>query len=113
MKKIIVLILSIFLITGCGNKMNKQDLQSIIDSNNYVIIDVRTQEEYNEGHLVNAVNIPYEEVGENVFDKNKTILVYCKSGKRSKIAYDTLVKQGYQVYDLGAYESITQFEKEK
>ncbi len=113
MKKIIVLILSIFLITGCGNKMNKQDLQSIIDSNNYVIIDVRTQEEYNEGHLVDAVNIPYEEVGENVFDKNKTILVYCKSGKRSKIAYDTLVKQGYQVYDLGAYESITQFEKEK
>ena len=113
MKKIIVLILFIFLISGCGNKMNKQDLQSIIDSNNYVIIDVRTQEEYNEGHLVNAVNIPYEEVGENVFDKSKTILVYCKSGRRSKIAYDTLVKQGYQVYDLGAYESITQFEKEK
>ena len=110
MKKIIVLLLSILIIGGC-NKV-KDDLQTIISENNYTIVDVRTKEEYEEGHLVNAINIPYDEIEENVFAKDRTILVYCKSGQRSKKAYESLKKMGYKAYDLGAYDKIDKFEKE-
>ena len=75
--------------------------------NNYEIIDVRTSSEYATGHVKGAINIPYDEIDENTkLDKNKTILVYCKSGKRSSIAFETLKKLGFKVYDLGAYETI-------
>ena len=71
-------------------------------------MDVRTSEEYKEGHVKGAINIPYDEINENVeLDKEKTILVYCKSGRRSKVAYDQLTSLGYEVYDLGAYDNIT------
>ena len=110
MKKILVIVLSILILGGC-NKVNN-DLQSIIDENNYVIVDVRTKDEYNEGHLKDSINIPYDEIEENVFDKSKTILVYCKSGARSKKAYNSLKKMGYKAYDLGAYDSIDKVEKE-
>ena len=113
MKKIIVLLLGILILGGCSSTNTKEDLQQIINDNNYIIIDVRTTEEFNEGHLKDALNIPYEEIGENIFEKDKTLLVYCKSGKRSKIAYDTLIKNGYKAYDLGAYDKITEFEKVK
>lgn len=112
MKKIIIIILSVFLIAGCSSKENSE-LQKIIDENNYIIVDVRTKEEFDEGHLKDALNIPYEEIGENIFEQGKIILVYCKSGKRSKIAYDTLKQNGYNAYDLGAYDKITEFEKVK
>ena len=60
-----------------------------------------------------AINIPVDNIVENAnkLDKNKTIIVYCKSGKRSASAYTTLKGLGFKVYDLGAYESITKFEK--
>jgi len=88
------------------------EVQKIKEENNYIIVDVRTPEEYQEGHLANSINIPYDTIDENVnLDKNKTILVYCKSGIRSKNAYDNLTNLGYKVYDLGAYEKITEFEK--
>ena len=73
----------------------------------YVIIDVRTKEEYDESHVVNSINIPYDEIDSKIdIDKDKVIFVYCKSGRRSSIAYDTLTTMGYKVYDLGAYENI-------
>jgi len=51
--------------------------------------------------------MPYDQIDNSVsFDKNKTILVYCKSGRRSSIAKESLEKLGYTVYDLGAYENI-------
>ncbi len=113
MKKILI-ILTIILLTGCGNKKEiaTQTLDQIIESNNYQIVDVRTKEEYDEGHVKGAINIPYDEIDENTnLNKNKTIMVYCKSGKRSSIAYNTLKNLGYDVYDLGAYSSIN-LEKE-
>ena len=96
---------------GCDKKENK--LQEIINENNYIIVDVRTPDEYNEGHLKDAINIPVDEIEENIFDKTKTILVYCKSGYRSKTAYNSLTKMGYSAYDMGAYDNITEFEKVK
>lgn len=103
MKRFILLCL-ILLLFGCEKE---RDLDSIIAEDNYIIVDVRTMEEYNERHLVDALNIPYDEISEDtVLDKNKTILVYCKSGTRSGIAYKILKDLGYNVYDLGALSEI-------
>ena len=113
MKKVLIILLSILIVGGCSNKV-KDELQTIIDENNYIIVDVRTQEEYDEGHIKDSLNIPYDTINENTeLDKSKTILVYCKSGKRSSIAKSNLETLGYKVYNLGAYESIDRFEKVK
>lgn len=65
----------------------------------YIIIDARTQSEYDEGHIPGAILIPEYEIAsraENeLLDKNQLILVYCRSGRRSKIAAEELVKLGY------------------
>ena len=54
-----------------------------------------------------STNIPYDEINEFMgIDKNTVLFVYCKSGARSKIATETLIDLGYEVYDLGAYENI-------
>ena len=85
------LIIIILLLCGCAKNEN-----NVIDTNkneqkaeekvsSYIIVDVRTKEEYDEGHLEGAINIPYDEIDENVdLDKTKTIMVYCKSGGRDK-----------------------------
>jgi len=106
MKKIFLLLLLVFVIAGCGEK-EKSELDKILEEKNYIILDVRTLEEFYNGHLENAINMPYDQIDNSVsFDKNKTILVYCKSGRRSSIAKESLEKLGYTVYDLGAYENI-------
>lgn len=104
MKKIfVVFILSLFL-CGCNSK---SELDKIIEEANYIIVDVRTENEYKASHLVDAINIPYDEIDSGVkLDKNKTILVYCMSGNRSSIAYKTLDSLGYDVYDMGAFSDI-------
>jgi phage shock protein E len=71
-----------------------------------VIIDVRTNSEYAMGHLEGAINIPYDEIGRKigsfVQDKSQKIYVYCRTGRRSKIAKESLEKLGYNnVVDLG------------
>ena len=106
MKKILLLLACpLILLTGCDGK---DQLQTILKEKNYTIVDVRTKEEYNQGHVKKAINIPYDTINkETLLDKTKTILVYCQSGKRSSIAYETLTKLGYNVYDLGAYSTIT------
>ena len=102
--KNLFLILMMFLIVGCGNKI---DIEKLMSENEYVIMDVRTEEEYNELHLVDSINIPYNEIDETLdIDKDKIIFVYCRSGNRSKVAYDKLVSLGYEVYDLGSIDSI-------
>lgn len=103
MKKLF-LILMMFLIVGCGNKI---DIEKLMSENEYVIMDVRTEEEYNELHLVDSINIPYNEIDAILdIDKDKIIFVYCRTGNRSKVAYDKLVSLGYEVYDLGSIYSI-------
>lgn len=87
-------------------------LDEVLNNGNYVILDVRTEEEFNTGHIKDSLNIPYDEIDENInLDKNKVILVYCRSGVRSKKAYSSLKSLGYKVIDMGSYESIN-LEKE-
>jgi rhodanese-related sulfurtransferase len=66
---------------------------------NVVLVDVRTPEEYREGHIPGAINIPNETIGTGEIpelpDKDQLILVYCRSGRRSKEASEKLVKLGY------------------
>ena len=109
MKKIVFVFL-ILLLVGCNNK-EVSELEKILSKNNYIIVDVRTKEEYDGGHVKGSINIPYDVIENSNLDKTKTILVYCKSGARSKKAYDTLVSLDYDVYNLGSYSDIT-LEKE-
>lgn len=80
--------------------VSSQEAKELMDSEtSYIILDVRTEEEYAEGHIKNAVLIPDYEIAERaekeLTDKNQLILVYCRSGRRSKIASDILVSLGY------------------
>ena len=111
MKKLIILLLAVMLLTACGqDKENDQgavyvnitaeEAKQIIDTEEgYIILDVRTQEEYDQGHIPGAIVISHEEIAEkaeNVLtDKDQLILVYCRSGRRSKIAAEALVELGY------------------
>lgn len=104
MKKIFVVLILSLMICGCENKENYKDLMK---KNEYVILDVRSDSEYREEHVVDAINISYDKINKNIkLDKDKIIFVYCKSGKRSKLAYDKLSEYGYKVYDLGGISNI-------
>ena len=78
-------------------------------SNDILWIDVRTAEEYSQWHVPGAVNIPYEEIagriGEVTLDKNALIYLYCRSGRRSGIALDTLSEAGFtNAFNIGGLE---------
>ena len=111
MKKLMMLLVAVVLLTACGAiKENSREevymnitaaeAKQIMDSEEgYVILDVRTQEEYDEGHIPGAILIPDFEIkakAEGVLtDKDQLILVYCRSGRRSKLASEILVELGY------------------
>ena len=81
-------------------QITAEDVKKIMDSGeDFVILDVREQEEFEKGHIPGAVLIPYTEIEQKaeamLTDKDKQILVYCRSGRRSKIAAESLVKLGY------------------
>lgn len=83
-----------------------------------IIIDVRTQAEWNDGHMEGAMLIPYdliaERIGNVVKDKSQRIYVYCRSGRRSKIAKETLEKNGYKnIVNLGSLEDAAKAMKRK
>ena len=74
--------------------------KEIMDSqSDYIILDVREQDEFGEGHIPNAILIPHTEIEQQASaklpDKDQLILVYCRSGRRSKIAAESLVSLGY------------------
>ena len=111
MKKLVFLLLAVMMLTACGqDKENNQgavyvnitaeEAKQIMDTEEgYVILDVRTQEEYDQGHIPGAIVISHEEIAEKadkvLTDKDQLILVYCRSGRRSKIAAEALVELGY------------------
>ncbi len=81
-------------------QISAEEAKNIIDSNEeYIILDVREQDEYDSGHIPGALLIPYMEIDskaeEMLPDKDMLILVYCRSGRRSKIASESLVNLGY------------------
>lgn len=101
----LIISLSLFGQTACQKNITYEQItaveaKEIMDSQtDYIIIDARTQEEYAEGHIKDAILIPEYEVAERAEkelpDKDALILVYCRSGRRSKIASEELVKLGY------------------
>ena len=111
MKKLVFLLLAAMLLTACGqDKENDQgavyvnitaeEAKQIMDSEEgYIILDARTQEEYDEGHIPGATQISHEEIAEKaeevLTDKDQLILVYCRSGRRSKLAAEALAELGY------------------
>ena len=81
-------------------QISGEEAKQIIDSQSgYIIIDARTQSEYDEGHIKDAIMIPEYEISQKATDmlkdKDQLILVYCRSGRRSKIAAQALVDLGY------------------
>ena len=108
---IFVVILGVVILAGCSSKIDKNtentykqitpaEAKNLMDSKeNYVILDVRTMEEFAEGHIEGAILIPDYEIGEKaesvLTDKNQLILVYCRSGRRSKNAASELAALGY------------------
>ena len=105
MRKILIIVSFILILCGCNS--TKFDIQKLMSENEYTIIDVRTKEEYEEQHIVESINIPYDEIGKEInIDKEQILFVYCQSGNRSKIAFNKLTNLGYTVYDLGAISNI-------
>lgn len=105
MRKVLIMLVLSLLLTGCNDLNN--NFETIMKENEHIIIDVRTEDEYNESHLVGSINIPYDEIDQNTnLDKEKLIFVYCKSGNRSSIALKKLSNLGYNVYNLGSYSEI-------
>lgn len=106
MKKILVLVLSLML-CACNNASDSENIKTVMEEKDYIIIDVRTKEEYLESHISEAINIPYNEITEDIdIDKNTVVFVYCRSGSRSEVAFNILADLGYEVYDLGAFSEI-------
>ena len=111
MKKLIFLFLAVMLLAACGQanendqeavyvNITAEEAKQIMDSEEgYIILDVRTREEYDQGHIPGAILIPNTEIEaraeEELPDKDQLILVYCRSGNRSKKAAEILVELGY------------------
>ena len=111
MKKLIFLLLAVMMLTACGQDIESdqgavyvnitaEEAKRIMDSEeDYIILDTRTEAEYDEGHIPGAIVIPHDEIAdraeEELPDKDRSILVYCRSGRRSKLAAEILVELGY------------------
>lgn len=103
------------LLTGCiggqakaaYRRVSAEEAQQIMkNESGYQIVDVRTPEEYASGHIPNAICIPNESIGKEppaeLSDKKQLLLIYCRSGRRSKEASNKLVELGYEnVVDFG------------
>ena len=108
LKRLLPFILSLMLLSSCTAHRNSLGYKQISMSEavkmmetekNYIILDVRRADEYAGGHIPGAINIANESIGTeeipNLPDRKQLILVYCRSGNRSKQASEKLVKLGY------------------
>ena len=109
MKKLIPILLSTLLFTGCAASNNQANTYRSITMDDavtmmaqetgYIILDVRRPDEYAAGHIPNAINVANETIGTaeipELPNKDQLIMVYCRSGRRSKEASAKLVKLGY------------------
>lgn len=126
--KLAAALLSLVMLTACGDddsgnnsssayekaeyiQITQAEAKAIIDSDEpYIILDVRTEEEFNSGHIEGAILIPHYDIAERAQaelpDKDMTILVYCRSGNRSKQASEVLASLGYtNVKEFGGINS--------
>ena len=108
MKQIFALLLCTLLLIGCSSTAQEAAYQQVDmteamrlmeEENDYILLDVRTVAEHNERHIPGAIVIPNESIGETappeLPDKAQLILVYCRSGNRSKQAAEKLAALGY------------------
>ena len=99
MKRILPLLLCLLLLTGCGGnaadgsyeQISQEAAKEMMDTQEVIILDVREQDEYDSGHIPGAVLLPVGTIDENtaaevIPEKDSTVLVYCRSGNRSKTA---------------------------
>ena len=120
LKMIPLAICAILLFAGCNANVKPKASYRQIDmteavtmmaeETDYIILDVRTQEEFAAGHIPNAINIPNEAIGATEIpelpNKDQLILVYCRSGNRSKQASEKLVALGYtNIVEFGGINS--------
>ncbi len=87
-------------------KITSDEAKKMMETQKVIVVDVRTLEEYNEGHIPNAISIPLEtienEAEVKLKNKDDLILVYCRSGRRSREAALKLIEKGYtNVIDFG------------
>ncbi len=109
MKKLLPIFIAVLLLVGCAapaeqevsyRQVTMDEAAAMMEEEkNYIILDVRTAAEFYEEHIPGAINIPNETIGTDAIpelpDKDQLILVYCRSGNRSKQASEKLVKLGY------------------
>lgn len=120
MKQILPLfLLLLLLLTGCGGtasnassessyqQISQEEAKEMMDTQDVIILDVREQDEYDSGHIPGAVLLPVgtideETAAEVIPEKDSTVLVYCRSGNRSKTASSALAELGYtNIYEFG------------
>ena len=107
-KRLLNIILSSLILTACTAPGSSHGYRQITvdeavammrDEKHYIILDVRRPDEYAEGHIPGSINVPNETIGiadiPELPDKSQMILVYCRSGRRSKEASEKLVRLGY------------------
>lgn len=106
---VVILILAALILGGCGSTRENADTylqitaeeaaELMADETDYILLDVRTEEEFAAEHIPGAICIPNETIGDSTIpelpDKDQTIFIYCRSGNRSKDAAEKLVRQGY------------------
>ena len=90
-------------------KITSDEAKNIMSTQKAIVVDVRSLEEYNEGHIPNAISVPLEtienEAETKLKNKNDLILVYCRSGRRSREAALRLIEKGYtNVIDFGGIQ---------
>lgn len=115
MRRLAIVVLAVLLLLlGCSGEtkeytqITQEEAKTMMEEEtSLVILDVREESEYQEGHIPGAVLLPVGEIDEEsakdtIGDKDTTVLVYCRSGNRSKTASEALSKLGYtQVYEFG------------
>ena len=107
MKAIILIMIAAFLNTGCGSgytSVDAKEFAEAISAPQMQIVDARTPQEFREGHIPGAVNIDINNKDfirhAESLDKTRPVAVYCRSGRRSKIAAKTLTVNGFDVTEL-------------
>ena len=100
-----LLLALVLLLTACAQaasyeQITQEEAKQIMDTTNgYILLDTRTREEYDQGHIPGALLIPHTEIAQRATDelpdKDQVILVYCRSGNRSKQASEVLAELGY------------------
>lgn len=108
----LLLALTMALCAACGSKTDYQTMEindaaeMIAADDGHLLIDVRTKEEFEEKHLPGAILLPVDDIKdgklERLPDKDQTILLYCRTGRRAKDAAEYLAKKGYtNIYEIG------------